>query len=84
MKRARATRAEADMKAILSAAKVIYTTTGRYPESIFEMVEARDNAGERIGIEEYRRDPWERSLRDIAAKITPSYPYPYPFPKGYP
>jgi len=23
-------------------------------------------------------------LRDIAAKITPSYPFPFPFPKGYP
>jgi len=56
--RARGARRNADMKAILNTAKVIYTMTGRYPESIEEMVGHEIENGDEIGIDGYPRDPW--------------------------
>jgi general secretion pathway protein G len=59
--RARWTKAEADMDTILTAAKVIHTTTGRYPQSIEEMVDARDDSGQDIGgiDDTVPIDPWQ-------------------------
>lgn len=52
-------RLQADMQAILDAANMIHAFTGRYPESIQEMVEARDENGKKLpGFTDEPLDPW--------------------------
>lgn len=58
--KARMTKAIADMKAIHDTAMMLYTDTGRWPESIEEMVNAKDDRGMPAvaSLERYPRDPW--------------------------
>lgn len=58
--KARRTRVIADMKAIHDTAMMLYTDTGRWPETIEEMVNAKDDSGMPAvaSLERYPRDPW--------------------------
>jgi general secretion pathway protein G len=52
-------RLQADMQAILDAAKMIHAFTGRYPGSADEMVGARDANGNTLpGLDDVPLDPW--------------------------
>ena len=67
--RANKTKIISDQKTIYNTAKIIYTTSGGWPESIDEMVNPVDQDGtEMEGLEEMPRDPWgneyEYELRD--------------------
>ena len=44
----------ADLRTILNAAQIIHTSTGRFPESIEEMLDRADG----IGLESRPTDPW--------------------------
>lgn len=50
--------ARASMEAILNAAEMVYTITGSYPQTLQELIDAKDDAGERIGLGKYEPDPW--------------------------
>ena len=55
----RVTKAASDMDTIIRAAEIFYTQTGRYPESLDEMVNAKDDQGTAINcLEKYPKDPW--------------------------
>ena len=67
--RANKTKITSDLKTIYNTAKIIYTTSGSWPESIDEMVNPVDEDGNEMeGLEEMPRDPWgneyEYELRD--------------------
>ena len=67
--RANKTKITSDLKTIYNTAKIIYTTSGGWPESIDEMVNPVDEDGNELeGLEELPRDPWgneyEYELRD--------------------
>lgn len=67
--RANKTKIISDQKTIYNTAKIIYTTSGGWPESIDEMVNPVDEDGNEMeGLEEMPRDPWgneyEYELRD--------------------
>jgi len=57
--RAHKTKVISDMKTIYSTAKIIYTTSGNWPESIEEMVGRTDDDGNELeGLVEMPKDPW--------------------------
>ena len=67
--RANKTKIISDQKTIYNTAKIIYTTSGGWPESIDEMVNPVDEDGNELeGLEEMPKDPWgneyEYELRD--------------------
>ena len=67
--RANKTKINSDMKTIYSTAKIIYTTSGGWPDSIEEMVDRTDDDGNDLeGLEEMPKDPWgneyEYEMRD--------------------
>ena len=67
--RANKTKITSDLKTIYNTAKIIYTTSGGWPESIDEMVNPVDEDGNELeGLEEMPKDPWgneyEYELRD--------------------
>ena len=52
------------MDTILRAADIFHTTTGRYPGSVREMVDAKDKDGQPINsLERFPLDPWGREYR---------------------
>ena len=58
--RANKTKITSDMKTIYNTAKIIYTTSGGWPESIEEMVNRTDDDGNDLeGLGEMPRDPWQ-------------------------
>jgi general secretion pathway protein G len=59
--KARETKAKADMKAIRDTAVMLQTSTGRWPESIEEMVNAKDENGQPAiaSLEKFPKDPWQ-------------------------
>ena len=67
--RANKTKITSDMKTIYSTAKIIYTTSGSWPDSIEEMVDRTDDDGNELeGLDEMPKDPWggeyEYEMRD--------------------
>ncbi|MCH2365760.1 MAG: type II secretion system protein GspG [Planctomycetes bacterium] len=67
--RANKTKITSDLKIIYNSSKIIYTTSGGWPESIDEMVNPVDEDGNEMeGLAEMPRDPWgneyEYELRD--------------------
>ena len=74
--KARKTKAIADMKAIHDTAMMLYTDTGRWPETIEAMVNAKDDQGNPAvaSLEKYPRDPWGNeyiySLESGEARVT--------------
>jgi general secretion pathway protein G len=60
--KARITKAQSDVKAIYDSAVAISTQTGRWPESIEAMVNARDEQNQMIPgcLKDYPKDPWSR------------------------
>ena len=58
--RARRTAVNADMASIIKVAETIYTETGRYPETIDDMINPTDANGLPLSasLEEYPKDPW--------------------------
>ena len=57
--RANKTKIISDQKTIYNTAKIIYTTSGGWPESIDEMVNPVDEDGNEMeGLEEMPKDPW--------------------------
>ena len=58
--RARLTKANADIDAILRVAQGIYNETGRWPEDIAAMVNAKDDDGRALmmSLEQFPKDPW--------------------------
>jgi general secretion pathway protein G len=58
--RGRKARVERDMRNILNVAESMYTDTGRWPETIQEMVNPKSEDGTEaaMGLESYPRDPW--------------------------
>ncbi len=58
--RARRTAVDADIGNILQVAESIYAATGRYPETIDDMINAVDANGVPLSasLEEYPKDPW--------------------------
>jgi general secretion pathway protein G len=55
----RVTKAISDMDTIIRAADIYVTQTGRYPETLDEMVNAKDDQGSAINcLEKYPKDPW--------------------------
>ena len=67
--RANKTKITSDMKTIYKTAKIIYTTSGGWPDSIEEMVDRTDDDGNDLeGLDEMPRDPWgneyEYEMRD--------------------
>jgi general secretion pathway protein G len=58
--KARLTKATHDLQAILSAAEMIQTETGSYPESLEEMINPKDENGMALmgGLSEFPKDPW--------------------------
>ncbi len=46
------------MRQVLSAAEMVWTVTGKYPETMEELVAARGEDGQRIGLKEKPIDPW--------------------------
>jgi general secretion pathway protein G len=53
-RRARALKVQQDLRQILTAARTIHIDTGRYPDTILEMVGTRGL----VSLETYPRDPW--------------------------
>ena len=73
--KANKTKIEADMRKIYEAAEMVHATSGSYPDSIDEMVNATDDDGnEEIGLGELPKDPWRNEydyeLRDGKPFIT--------------
>ena len=67
--RANKTKITSDMKTIYNTAKIIYATSGSWPDSIDEMVDRTDDDGNDLeGLEEMPKDPWgneyEYEMRD--------------------
>ena len=67
--RANKTKITSDMKTIYNTAKIIYATSGSWPDSIEEMVDRTDDDGiELEGLDEMPKDPWggeyEYEMRD--------------------
>jgi len=58
--RGRKARVERDLRNILNVAEAMFTETGRWPESIQEMVNPKTEDGTEMamGLESYPRDPW--------------------------
>src|SRR5688500_13800328 len=58
--RARRTRIDADLTNILRVAEALYHVNGRYPETIAEMVNAKDENGADAvaSLDEIPKDPW--------------------------
>lgn len=58
--RARRTYVSADLKNILTVAESLYHSNGRYPETMAEMVNAKDENGEDAvaSLDEMPKDPW--------------------------
>jgi general secretion pathway protein G len=58
--KARIMKAKNDLIQILNVAKMMHAETGRYPESIEEMVNPKDENGQDLmgGLEKYPKDPW--------------------------
>jgi len=56
----RRARVDRDLRNILNVAEAMYTETGRWPESIQEMVNPKTEDGSEMamGLESYPRDPW--------------------------
>jgi general secretion pathway protein G len=53
------TRIKTHLKQIVNAAETIYSMTGSFPESIAEMVNAKDSQGNELpGLKEIPKDPW--------------------------
>lgn len=63
--RGRRTQIESDSRNILTVAKAIYTETGRWPESIEEMVNAKGPDGKPLmaSLEKFPKDPWGYEYR---------------------
>jgi general secretion pathway protein G len=59
-KKARKARIERDLRNIIQVAEAMYNDTGRYPESIQEMVNAKAEDGTELSmvLESYPKDPW--------------------------
>jgi len=57
----RRTKIDQDLRKILTVAEAMYTESGRYPESIQEMVnpKAEDGTEMSMGLESYPKDPWQ-------------------------
>lgn len=72
----RRTQVEADLRNILTVANTVYTETGRWPESIEEMVNAKSPDGKLLSasLEKFPKDPWGNEYRyeviDNAARVT--------------
>ncbi len=67
--RANKTKITSDMKTIYNTAKIIYATSGSWPDSIEEMVDRTDDDGRDLeGLDEMPKDPWggeyEYEMRD--------------------
>ena len=67
--RANKTKITSDMKTIYNTAKIIYATSGSWPDSIEEMVDRTDDDGNDLeGLPEMPKDPWggeyEYEMRD--------------------
>ena len=67
--RANKTKITSDMKTIYNTAKIIYGTSGSWPESIDEMVDRTDDdVNDLEGLDEMPKDPWggeyEYEMRD--------------------
>ena len=61
-----------DMKTIYNTAKIIYATSGSWPESIDEMVDRTDDDGNDLeGLDEMPKDPWggEYEYKRIDGKL---------------
>ncbi len=58
--RARRMKIESDLQNILRVSEMIYVETGRYPETIEDMIDARDANGMALSgtLDEYPKDPW--------------------------
>jgi general secretion pathway protein G len=58
--KARTTKIKSDLTTIVSAAEMMYTDSGSYPESIEEMINPKDEDGNaRVGgLKEFPKDPW--------------------------
>ena len=58
--RARLMKIERDLKTVLDVSEMIYTETGRYPETIEDMIDATDANGMALSgtLKEYPKDPW--------------------------
>lgn len=55
----RVTKANSDLDTIIQAADIFDTQTGRYPETLEEMVNAKDEQGNPINcLDKYPKDPW--------------------------
>lgn len=59
-RKARVTKIENDLRAILDAAEMMYTSSGQYPETLDEMVNPKDDEGMAVvgGLRELPLDPW--------------------------
>ncbi len=67
--RANKTKITSDMKTIYNTAKIIYATSGSWPDSIEEMVDRTDDDDNDLeGLDEMPKDPWggeyEYEMRD--------------------
>ena len=70
--RANKTKITSDMKTIYNTAKIIYATSGSWPDSIEEMVDRTDDDGNDLeGLDEMPKDPWggEYEYKRIDGKI---------------
>ena len=70
--RANKTKITSDMKTIYNTAKIIYATSGSWPDSIEEMVDRTDDDGNELeGLDEMPKDPWggEYEYKRIDGKI---------------
>lgn len=58
--RARRMKVESDLQNILKVSEAIYVETGRYPQTIEDMINATDANGLQLSasLEEYPKDPW--------------------------
>lgn len=72
----RHTQVEAELRNILTVAQAIYTDTGRWPESIEEMVNAKGQDGKPAiaSLEKFPKDPWFHEYKyeiiDGSARVT--------------
>lgn len=59
--KARLTKARAEMRNIYQVAQTMFSETGRWPESIEDMVQAKDDDGIPLGmsLDSYPIDPWK-------------------------
>lgn len=55
---ARRTAALAVMRNVVDAAEMLHTTTGRYPESLEEMMHPPEGTRPLVKLEEMKEDPW--------------------------